>query len=42
MSGYLKTFKEKNNKLLPLRIDDKKLLEKYKTIFTKIEYLKNY
>ena len=33
MSGYVKTFKEKNNKLMALHItDEKKLLEKYKTI----------
>ena len=33
MSGYVKTFKEKNNKLMSLHIaDEKKLLEKYKTI----------
>ena len=43
MSGYVKTFKvkDKNNKLMPLCIDDEKLLEKYKTIWTKIEDLKN-
>ena len=43
MSGYVKTFKVKkgNNKLMSLRIDDEKLLEKYKTICTKIEDLKN-
>ena len=38
MSGYDKTFKvqggdkDKNNKLLSFRIDDEKLLEKYKAI----------
>ena len=38
MSGYIKIFKvkdeekDKNNKLMPFRIDDGKLLEKYKTI----------
>ena len=47
MSGYVKTFKvkdgdkDKNNKLMSFRIDDEKLLEKYKAIWTKIEYLKN-
>ena len=45
MSGYVKTFKvrdgdkDKNKKLLSFRIDDEKLLEKYKTIWTKIEDL---
>ena len=39
MNGYIKTFKEKKNKLMTLRIDDDKLLEKYKTIWTKIEDL---
>ena len=29
MNEYIKTFKEKNNKLVTLRIDDDKLLEKY-------------
>ena len=34
MSGYVKTFKvkDKNNKLMSFRINDKKLLEKYKAI----------
>ena len=38
MSGYVKTFKvkegdkDKNNKLMSLRVDDKKLLEKCKAI----------
>ena len=47
MSGYVKTFKvkdgdkDKNNKLIPFRSDNEKLLEKYKTISTKIEDLKN-
>ena len=47
MSGYIKTFKvkdgdkDKNNKLIMLSIDDEKLLEKYKTIWNKIEDLKN-
>ena len=33
--------KVKNKKLLSLSIDGEKLLEKYKTIWTKIEDLKN-
>ena len=33
--------KDKNNKLMSFRIDDEKLLEKYKAIWTKIEDLKN-
>ena len=43
MSGYLKTFKvkDRNNKLMSLRINDEKLLEIYKTFLTKIENLKN-
>ena len=43
MSGYVKSFKVKegNNKLMSFRIDDEKLLEKYKAIWTKIEDLKN-
>ena len=46
MIGYVKTFKvkegdkDKNNKLMSFRINDEKLLEKYKSIWTKIEYLK--
>ena len=32
MSGDVKTFKEKNNKLTSLCIDDDKLLKRYKTI----------
>ena len=40
ISGYVKTFKEKINKLMRFRIDDGKLLEQYKTIWTKIEDLK--
>ena len=48
MSGHVKTFKvkegdkDKNNKLMYVRIDDKKLLEKYKAIWTKIEGYKKY
>ena len=43
MSGYVKTFKgeDKINKLVSFRIDDEKLLEKYKAIWIKIEDLKN-
>ena len=47
MSGYVKTFKgkdgskDKNNKLLSFRIDDDKLLGKYKTFWNKIEELEN-
>ena len=33
--------KDKNNKLISFRIDDEKLLEKYETIFTEVEGLKN-
>ena len=45
MSRYVKTFKVKDgdkdesNKLLSFRIDHKKLLEKYRIIWTKIEDL---
>ena len=43
ISRYIKTFKveDKKNKLIFLRIDDKKLLQKYKTIWIKIEDLKS-
>ena len=47
VSGYDKTFKvkdeikDKNNKLMSFRIDDEKLLEKYKAILTKIKDLKS-
>ena len=47
ISGYVKTFKvkdgneDKNNKLMSFRINDEKLLEKYKDIWTKTEDLKN-
>ena len=47
MRGYVKTFKVKdrdkdtNNNLTSFRIDDENLLEIYKTIWTKIEDLKN-
>ena len=46
MSGYVKTFKfkegdkDKSNKLMSFRLDDEKLLEKYKATWTKIEDLK--
>ena len=45
--GYFLTFKlgngdkDKGNKLMSLCIDDDNLLEKYKTIWTKIEGLQN-
>ena len=39
MSGCVKTFKDKNNKLMSLRINDEQLLEKYGTICIKIEDL---
>ena len=48
MSEYVKTFKVKdkdkdeNNKLIFFLIDVEKLLEKYKTIWIKIEELKKY
>ena len=47
ISGYIKTFKvkkgdkDKNNKLISFCREDKKLLEKYKAIWTKIEDLNN-
>ena len=43
MSGYVKVFqgKGKSNILMSFRIDNEKLLEKYKTVWTKIEDLKN-
>ena len=43
MSGYAKKFKikEGNKKLMSFCIDDEKLLEKYRAIWTKIEDLKN-
>ena len=41
MNGYVKTFKDKNNEFMPFHIDDEKLLEKYKAIWTKIEDLRN-
>ena len=39
MSKYVKTFKD-NDKLISLCIDDEKLLEKYKTMWNKMENLK--
>ena len=47
MIGYVKTFnvkdrdKDKNNKVMSFCINDEKLLEKYETIWTKIDDLKN-
>ena len=43
MSGYVKTFKveDKIKKLMSFRIDDKKLLDKYRAIWSKTEDLKN-
>ena len=43
MSGYVKTFKvkEENNKVISFRIDNEKLLDKYKAIQTKIADFKN-
>ena len=41
MIGYLKTFKDENNKLMSFCINDDKLLEKCKAIWTKLEDLKN-
>ena len=45
LGKYVKTFKDKSgnnnkNKLMSLSINDIKLLEKYETIWTKIENLK--
>ena len=42
MGGYVKTFKvkegdkDKSNQLMPFRIDNEKLLEKYEAVSTKI------
>ena len=43
MCRHVKTFKVKegDNELLSFRIGDVKLLEKYKGVWSKIEYLKN-
>ena len=46
MSGYFATFKvkdvdnDKSNKLMYFSIDNEKVLEKYETIWSKIEYFK--
>ena len=39
---YVKTFKEKNNNLMHLRIDDAKLLQMHKAIWTEAEELKKF
>ena len=47
MIGYVKIFKvnfgnkDKSNKLVSFCLDDKNLSEKYKTIWTKVDDLKN-
>ena len=47
INGYVKTFKvkegdkDKNNKLMSFCINDQKLLEKYKAIWTEIKNLRN-
>ena len=47
MSGYVNTFKvkdddkDKSNKLMSFCTGDQKLLEKYKTVWTKVDDLKN-
>ena len=41
MSGSVQNFKDQKSKFMSLCIDDDKLLEKYKTIWTNIEDLKN-
>ena len=47
MSGYVKKFKvkdgdkDRNNELMSFHIDDEKLLEKCKAIWTKIKNFKN-
>ena len=47
MRGYVKTFKDKgedktkSNILISLHVNNDKLLEKYKTVWTKIEDFKN-
>ena len=47
MSEYVQTSKvkdgdkDKNNKLMSFRIDGEKLIQKYKTIWTNIESLRN-
>ena len=44
MDGYVKTFKvkDKSNKLISFRIDNQKLLEKYKANWIKTEGLTNF
>ena len=44
MTGYIETFKVKykNNKFMSVHIVDEKLIEKYKAIWTRTEYLKSY
>ena len=42
MSGYVRTFKDENNKLMSLRIDDDMLLEKYEKICSLPVYDKRY
>ena len=37
ISGCVKLFKDNNNKLMSLHIDDDKILEKYRTSWTEIE-----
>ena len=39
ISGYAKTFKNKSDILMSSHIDDDNLLEKYKTVWTKMEDL---
>ena len=41
MIGYFKTFKDKNSKLVSIHAEVYKPLETYKTIWNKIENLKN-
>ena len=41
INGYIKTFKDNDIKLMHLLIDNDKVLQKYKTIWTKIKDLKN-
>ena len=44
MIRYVKTFKVKDNynKLMFFRINDEKLWEKYRTIWTQMEHIKNF
>ena len=41
ISGYVKTFKDKKNKIKCFHIDDDKLLGKHRTIWTDIKDFKN-